>query len=266
MNGNNIDDFRGLMNKVQTLWGISIEPDDWFQALEDLDLADIRQALNAHWKNPATRKYPPRPVDILGACLDSKTKALNWPGEEEAWAIAVQAMDEDSTVLWCQEIASAWGSAKPIYDAGDQVGARMAFKEVYSRISHIAVTAGRSPKWFGSLGHDADGRAPALEHAARLRQLPEIAKLASLYSPSPMDAAVLTTIRRSLQCTRMDGPRIDAILEIIAGLPSDPGARTRAIEELAPSIARRVKHELGEIEKGRQMQLVKERLETNEAS
>ncbi|MFS7082118.1 hypothetical protein ABMZ19_25175, partial [Escherichia coli] len=81
--------------------------------------------------------------------------ASSRPGPEEAWSIAVRACDEAETVVMNDEIALAWGAAKPIFDLGDEVGARMAFKEVYER--QVAAATGPA-KWWPSLGTDQHKR------------------------------------------------------------------------------------------------------------
>src|SRR5690554_4598892 len=49
-------------------------------------------------------------------------------GPDEAWTIALAAMDEFETVVWTKEIAEAKAIAQDVYDAGDTIAARMAFK------------------------------------------------------------------------------------------------------------------------------------------
>lgn len=93
------------------------------------------------------------------------------PGVEEAWAML--PMDEASTVVWTEEMASAWGLAGPLMADGDRVGARMAFKEKYAQLVQIARSEGKPPKWYPSLGHDHHGREAILTEAVRLGRLSE---------------------------------------------------------------------------------------------
>lgn len=99
------------------------------------------------------------------------------PGAEEAWGMIPQ--DEWKTVVWCDEMAEAWGIASSILSAGDEVGARMAFKEAYNRLIREARSSGVKPHYWVSLGHDIHGREHvireavdrgriSLEHAQRL--------------------------------------------------------------------------------------------------
>lgn len=84
------------------------------------------------------------------------------PGVEEAWALCPK--DEDSSCVWTDEMAEAFGVARPMLRAGDQVAARMAFKEVYPRLLESARLDGEPVRWKLSLGFD---------HADRVRALAE---------------------------------------------------------------------------------------------
>lgn len=107
----------------------------------------------------------------LGAILDRIEEEDGRPGADEAWAIAIGAQDEADTVVWTDEIAQAFGVAKPILDARDKVGARMAFREAYDRLVRDART-GRAPvQWIVSAGHDPERRATALSAAVALRRI-----------------------------------------------------------------------------------------------
>lgn len=83
------------------------------------------------------------------------------PGVEEAWAMVPQ--DEARSVVWTQEMASAFGVALPLLD--DPVAARMAFKEAYLKAVATARDQGLPPQWTPSLGHDPYGRESALMEA-----------------------------------------------------------------------------------------------------
>jgi hypothetical protein len=90
-------------------------------------------------------------------------------GAEEAWAMIPH--DEYASAVITEEMAQAWGIAKPLLDEGDKVAARMAFKEAYLRIVTANKIDGVAPKWFASLGHDKEGRAPVLAEAVRIGRL-----------------------------------------------------------------------------------------------
>lgn len=86
------------------------------------------------------------------------------PTANEAWALVLASIDEAETVVWTEQIAEAAGIAQPVLDAGDEVGARMAFRDAYERILRERTEA---PRWFPSLGNDLARRAEALDRAVR---------------------------------------------------------------------------------------------------
>lgn len=90
------------------------------------------------------------------------------PGPDEAWSTAVRAMDEKATVVLNDELMGAWSVAKTIWDAGDKVGARMAFRDAYQRIVTAARAAREPCRWWPSLGDDKAGRdQPLLDAVAK---------------------------------------------------------------------------------------------------
>ena len=79
-----------------------------------------------------TSKQFAKTLDIADflTCLPGRMKRLS---ADEAWALAMQAMNEDDTVVWTNEIARAWGVCREVMP--DKVAARMAFRDAYNRIS-----------------------------------------------------------------------------------------------------------------------------------
>ncbi|OBY57737.1 hypothetical protein [Pseudomonas sp. AU12215] len=108
----------------------------------------------------------------LAAILQRVHGADGRPEPNEAWAIAMQSMDEAETVLMTPEIQKAAAAATPIYEAGDKVGARMAFISAYERFTLAARQEARPVSWALSLGHDQNSRARAIEEARVLGRLP----------------------------------------------------------------------------------------------
>jgi hypothetical protein len=90
------------------------------------------------------------------------------PGVEEAWAMIPKT--EGPTVVWTEEMATAYGVALPLIDE-DPVAARMAFKEAYSAAVGRARDEGRPAKWTPCLGHDVNGREAPLLEAVKLGRL-----------------------------------------------------------------------------------------------
>jgi hypothetical protein len=102
-------------------------------------------------------------ADIISRLEDGR------PGPEEAWAMLPR--DEDSSVVWTEEMATAWGVALPLLNAGDQVASRMAFLERYRTLVQSARDAGERVKWTPSLGTDAYGRESVLLDAVEKGRL-----------------------------------------------------------------------------------------------
>jgi len=92
------------------------------------------------------------------------------PGPEEAWAMLPR--DEATTVVWTEEMATAMGVAQPLLDKGEDIPARMAFKEAYTKLVQEARDARRPVKWTASLGHDPRGREQVLTEAVERGRLP----------------------------------------------------------------------------------------------
>ena len=165
----------------------------WWAALAPYDWPVIEAALIQH---VAECKFPPTPADLI----ERLGAADGRPGPEEAWSQALQAADEQETVVWTQEIAEAFATAKPVLDVGDEVGARKAFLEVYERLITKARRALRPAEWTVSLGHDPQRRLDVLRDAERrgrlpsplvARLLPPDAQRASGDAAGPADAAQL---------------------------------------------------------------------------
>lgn len=83
----------------------------------------------------------------------------------EAWAVALPAWDEENTVVWTEEVASAWLVARPLLEGGDRVAARLAFLEAYGRNLKAARNAKRPAAFIASLGRNAAVREAALQQA-----------------------------------------------------------------------------------------------------
>jgi hypothetical protein len=121
-------------------------------------------------------RFAPVPAAIAKRCklMDGR------PSDDEAWAIALLSQDEADTVVWTQEIAEAFGVCSTVLRGGDEVGARMAFKDAYNRMVSEARLGGRPAKWSASMGWDAAKREIAITKAANAGLLPAPAVRAML--------------------------------------------------------------------------------------
>jgi len=81
------------------------------------------------------------------------------PGPDEAWAMVPK--DEATTVVWTDEMREAYGRVSVLLQE-DAIGARMAFREAYTRLVADARSNNLPTNWIASIGHDARGRDVAL--------------------------------------------------------------------------------------------------------
>jgi hypothetical protein len=109
----------------------------------------------------------------LKAILDLVQAADGRPGKDEAWAIAMTTNDEFETVVLTDEIQIALGAAKPVLDAGDKVGARMAFISAYERLVAQAREDVKPVNWHVSVGFDANRRVEAVTKAVQMQRIPQ---------------------------------------------------------------------------------------------
>lgn len=178
------------------------DPDNsamFFRALVRYDLADVRRGFEAHIADPQRGRFVPTPADIL-AQLTGAAANDGRPGPEEAWAIVIKGRDEAETLVWTAEMAEAWGVAKAVMDSGDDVGARMAFREAYSRLVQEAREQSRPAAWSATLGHDERRRALAIQEAVdkgRLQRDDVDHLLPQLAAPADLQ--------------RLEGPKVDRI-------------------------------------------------------
>lgn len=94
------------------------------------------------------------------------------PGPEEAWARMPKGeRAEDDTVIWCEEERAAYDACRSLILNGDQIGARMAFKERYERELAEARAEGRTVCWSISAGYDMEQRLSALASAVQDKRI-----------------------------------------------------------------------------------------------
>jgi hypothetical protein len=190
MRNSDFDAFSALLSDVWSLKGQALSGGAkamWFRAMSAYPLEVVQGALDAHLSDPKRGQFLPMPADVV-AQIDRIVANDGRPGAEEAWALALRSTDEGDTIVWTAEAAEAMGICAPILSAGDEVGARMAFKEAYTRLVDAARRERRVPKWTPSLGHDPERRDKAIAAAVSAGQLThnEFAAL-----PAPRGAVAL---------------------------------------------------------------------------
>lgn len=173
----------------------------WWATMIEISMVDFRKAMTAH---VTTSQFAPKPADIL----NQFKKHDGRPGAEEAWAMTPKS--EADSVIWTQEIATAFGAACPLIDDGDMIGARMVFKEAYQR--ELDQSARTPVKWIPSFGTDKAGREKAVTNAVSknrisvdraVKLLPgneAILSLSKDYKPQLIDDTKRSSIKQLVNC------------------------------------------------------------------
>ena len=159
--------FADLMDSVMQIYGAECNhaiKQIWWDLLISYDLQFVSSAFSDYLR---VGQFPPRPADIIQ--LIDKIRPDGRPGADEAWAMIPR--NEATSVVMTEEMSEALGIAQPLLNEGDQVGARMAFRDAYNRIVDANKRSGVKPKWFPSLGWDKQGRESVLIEAVRLGRL-----------------------------------------------------------------------------------------------
>lgn len=165
-----------------------IEPDVevlrlWWGVLERFTIEQVRKGFSAHIGSKGADFI--LPTHIIAAIEANEPDGR--VGAEEAWAMYPH--DEASSAVITNEMADAMQVAQPLLNDGDRVGARMAFKEAYNRITAQNKLNGVSPKWFASLGHSKEGRESVIKDAVLKGRLTQDHATSLLPSPVPNSVA-----------------------------------------------------------------------------
>ena len=176
-------DLQWLINQIvgtAELLGQEIKPSAAAMLADDLSTyprAVLAQALS-RVRTEHTGRLTPK------AIIDRIDEAMGRPAANEAWAVAVTALDERATVVWTDEMAQAWGVAGPIAENGDMVGARMAFIGAYERLVRTAREMRLLPSVTVSEGWCKEGRKAAIDKAVQLGYMPQAQALQYLPAPA----------------------------------------------------------------------------------
>jgi hypothetical protein len=159
------DRFSDILQGVLEVYGKERSPTAialWFKVLGRYDLSRVEPALAEH---VAGSKFAPTPHDIIAIMSSSDGR----PTGDEAWAMIPR--DEQSSVIWTDEMSKAYGVASALLEHGDPVAARRAFIDRYEHEVAANRKAGIPVKAWPSWGWDEAGRAPALAKAVEMGML-----------------------------------------------------------------------------------------------
>lgn len=194
------DDFKAMLEATMSIYSAESNVNVlrlWWASLARFEFSLVKEAFSRHIQDSKNGKFAPKPADIIG--IIELLKPNGRIGADEAWALYPH--DEASSAVITDEMSEAMGLAQPLLNEGDKIGARMAFKEAYNRITARNKSANVSPKWFASLGHDSQGREIALKQAVSMGRLSN--EKAQKLLPATYDAK-LTNVVGSLQLLTSD--------------------------------------------------------------
>lgn len=166
MSPEDLHEFTELLDGTcSLLTGGKYSPNDtstaiFFRALAPYPIEAVRAAFAEHVRRS---EFSPKPADLLKLLAANDGR----PGPEEAWAIAQRSQDERDTVIWTVEMGKAWTVARPVLISGDEVGARVAFREAYNRLVDEARQRMEPVRWQALMGHDPARRVEALTMAQK---------------------------------------------------------------------------------------------------
>ena len=227
--------FSQLMDELGLIYdrevSVSLKKLYW-EDLPARSFAQIEAAFHAHRRDPERGRFFPKPADLIAKMQILRTDQR--PEADEAWALALDTFDEAATVCVTDEILAAVSASAPVWNSGDTVGARMAFKAAYGRLVSEGRANGQTPRWQLSLGWDAERRTVAAQDAVRSGRL--TAQQVRAHLPAPcaeglpaMLAGALTdrntVIALPLEADAVTRQRMRALREAIAGR-SAPAAAT----------------------------------------
>ena len=151
-----------IHNELTTLAEAFGEPltdqrqDIYFAGLVDIPQDHLRVAFR---RARYELKWFPKLAELRGlAGAQSDAPNDGRPGPEEAWARMPKGEHmEDDSIVWCEEERAAYAACRCLLLDGDQIGARMAFKERYVRELEEARSQERPVRWTMSAGYDRNG-------------------------------------------------------------------------------------------------------------
>lgn len=199
----------------------------WFRQLSPFLPAVVEKAFATYrMERP---DFAPNPNGIVTRCklLDGR------PDDNEAWAVAITSQDEAETVVWTQEMAEAFNLARPLLATGDEIGARMAFKDAYKRLVDDARATNKPASWSVSAGWDGNRRQIAVHKAVTAGLLAAPPQHLALTNESGIAEEKPEGLRKLLEAMKqLEGPE-EKLARIQAQRQAEEDARDRATREEA---------------------------------
>ena len=170
--------------------------DIYWRILEEYDINDVEKAFINHIK---TGKFFPAPTELI-FLIESANNTQHIPADE-AWGTVLGLMANDRcSAVMTGEMCEAWQTAQVIYDQGDIVGARVAFRAAYDRAVNYSKLNRRKTVWGFYPGTDKDNQRQVIEMAVAQGKLHE----SSLEQFIGLPSTIAPVPRKS----RHDGPPV----------------------------------------------------------
>lgn len=182
-------------------------------------------------------EFAPVPAGIAKRCklMDGR------PTADEAWAIALTSRNEEDTVVWTSETAEAFSICGPVLNAGDEVGARMAFRDAYNRLVAAARVSWSPASWNVSLGWNTEKRDVAIQRAQTAGLLSAPAAQVLLPNYSAIGEAINDSSPEGLQRVK------EAVKQLQDGWTRNAELRAAEIEEQRVSVAEQKQNIAGQV-------------------
>lgn len=150
----------------------------WWSNLAAYPLTVVRTAFQAYRNENG--EFAPVPAGVALRCK----KMDGRPDAEEAWAIALTARDETSTVIWTTETAEAFNICRPVLTSSNAISARLSFLAAYTRLVAEARVEHRPMKMVVSLGSDKHHQVAVIQRAVDNGRLPAPSSAPLLAGPT----------------------------------------------------------------------------------
>ena len=176
------DKFESMLGDVAAMFGKTMSTTQtamYFRALSQYPLEAMQLALDAHVCSAERGRFMPLPADLI-----AQLEAMRFDGRpraEEAWAVAIGAMDENDTIVWTQETADAWYScANELMQAGDKFNASRGFIAKYDELVLVARKQNKPVVWLVAQGYDKDKRDQVVREAYKAKKISQSQAVALL--------------------------------------------------------------------------------------
>lgn len=163
-----ISKMRSYFGKKFTDQWAGIDPEDIQEAMVECMAGLSAEDFRRGFARMSKATFCPSLPEFRSWC---EPKTDDWLGAHEAWAIAEKSVGfdgEELTVIWTQQMATAFSRCESLVKTGDKfqrAEAKKIFCDVYERLVAQAKDEGLKPKYLTTLGTDKDQQISAIQQA-----------------------------------------------------------------------------------------------------